>query len=631
VALSNLGTRIANNSQSGTLFKEKILHARELPSEVQISMTNLGNSHNTWTIYARNPVAVNNNPLAIQTRLSSNPGETLGIANRLISEIAVQRNTYSGINLLPCWYGQLKLGNVIALDIGTRQLSLQLSNITLTENFIVQIEGNQYINSQYSTIYLYHVFVVYTNTKTYLSVAGNYFTPSIVYTRTSIPFVGSADNLQIVQGNSGNGISMGVLGNNGTFIPLLGPAGSGVVYGSQPTFDPSQFLSTLDTSLVSTNSNNLYPGQPGLNPNIGTNFQIVMVVQVPDNNQSHVQSYDIYNNSAFFGPNQVTNNAIPQTPSITYPPVVGNATLIPLDIPLISDNDPPFTIYFAVKADSNFTTGQVFYSTDGGTTYSFALNVANSNAVGELVGTMPNGTASIIDTSNSFVVSSSKVINNCTTDQFLASTNLILVGDEIIAFRDVTLLGANQYKLSYLIRGLRGTEWAMNKHTNGEQIVLLQNLFKLTAKQSYINQTILYKLAPAGVDETDITNPTSFTYQAVSVKPYSVVDPYIVFNPDSTITINWIRRTYLNGGLKDYTDIGYAPGEIAQYLFQSYDPSNTNLINTRLTNTESFVYTPAEMMADFNGVFNGSGTPPYIRLSQASTYVGKGQQLALPL
>jgi hypothetical protein len=627
VALTNLGARTEDNFNSGTLFKEKILHARELPSEVQITMSNLGNSYNTWTIYARNPVATGNNPLAIQTRMYSNPSETLGIANRLISEVSVQRNTYSGINLLPCWYNQLKLGDVITLNIGTRQLSLQLSKLILTENYIVQIEGNQYINSQYSTIYLYHVFVKYTNLTTYIAPSGYFYKPSIVYTRTNVPFVGSADNLQVVKGNGLNGPTWGVSGNNGTFIALMGPGNSGIFYPQGVAVDPSNFLSTLNTNLLNTNSSNHYPGQGGLNIDSATNLSIEMVVQFADPNISDANTYDIYNNNAYYGPSQVTHNKIPQTPPINYPPVIGTATLEILDIPLISDADPPFTLYFAVQAGTDFTTAQIFYSTDGGSTYKFAKNATNSNAVGALVGTIPSGTASIVDTYNSFVVSSSQVINNCTTDQFLAAENLILVGDEIIAFRDVELLGDNQYQISYLIRGLRGTEWAMNTHKDGDLVVVLENLLKITASQSYINQTILYKLVPSGQDETDITTTVSFTYKAISVRPYSLVDiSSLCDSTNKSFYISWIRRTYLNGGLRDYTDIGYAPGEIQQYHFDGELYANaTALVGNHILTTESYNYTASQQLSDFGvlGIFSGVGET--LQLSQASTYVGYGQ------
>ena len=630
IGLNNLGAK-KDTAKSGTLFQEKVLNMREMPSEVQLSMTNLGDSFNTWTIYARNPVAKAKNPLSIQTRLSSNAAETKGIANRLISEISVQRNTYSGINLLPCWFNQLKLGDVVTLDIGTRQLAMQLTKKLLTPDFITQIEGNQYVDGKYSKIHKYHVFVKYLNTTTYYLSQEHPIAPGITYTRTSSPFVGNANNLTLVIASTPNFTNTwGVLSNNTTFIPLLGPVGDANSFalgnGKIIPIVLSSLHTNLDTTLLSTNLSNIWLGSTGLNADAGINFQIVAVVEF-DGDSGDATANDIYNNSQFFNIDQVKNNTTPQLISnntaLAQQPAQGN--LILLDIPLLNDTDPPFTLYAAIENVFNFSSGDVYSSTDGGNTYKKVATVSGSHTVGKLVGTLGSGVASIIDRSNSFTVFSKTVINPVTTDQFLNGENLILVGNEIIAFRDVTLLGDNQYQLSYLIRGCKGTEWAMRTHSVNEQVVLLNNLIKITANKGYINQTALFKLVPPYEGEEQVTKTTSLTYQGNSVKPYTIANVKGIPTPIiHDVTITWNRRTYQKGGLQDYVDIGFADGELEQFIIDIYTQFSYQELTIQKTYTVSsptFFYSAAQQIADFGYTLNQLRCT----ITQASSNVGKGQ------
>ncbi len=57
--------------------------------------------------------------------------------------------------------------------------------------------------------------------------------------------------------------------------------------------------------------------------------------------------------------------------------------------------------------------------------------------------------------------------------EVLDGANLLLVGQEIIQFADAEQLGASEWRLSKLLRGRRGTEWAMATHQVGEAVLVL--------------------------------------------------------------------------------------------------------------------------------------------------------------
>jgi hypothetical protein len=57
--------------------------------------------------------------------------------------------------------------------------------------------------------------------------------------------------------------------------------------------------------------------------------------------------------------------------------------------------------------------------------------------------------------------------------EVLNGANLLLVGQEIIQFADAEQLGPSEWRLSKLLRGRRGTEWAMSMHQVGEFVLVL--------------------------------------------------------------------------------------------------------------------------------------------------------------
>ena len=57
--------------------------------------------------------------------------------------------------------------------------------------------------------------------------------------------------------------------------------------------------------------------------------------------------------------------------------------------------------------------------------------------------------------------------------EVLDGANLLLVGQEIVQFADAEQLGPSEWRLSKLLRGRRGTEWAMSTHQVGEAVLVL--------------------------------------------------------------------------------------------------------------------------------------------------------------
>ncbi|MCL6739884.1 phage tail protein [Sphingomonas sp. RB56-2] len=62
---------------------------------------------------------------------------------------------------------------------------------------------------------------------------------------------------------------------------------------------------------------------------------------------------------------------------------------------------------------------------------------------------------------------------NADDDALMAGANLAILGDELLQFGRAEQVGAGLYRLSHLLRGRRGTEWASATHAVGDRFCLI--------------------------------------------------------------------------------------------------------------------------------------------------------------
>jgi hypothetical protein len=649
LALNNLGAR-NTPGKSPDLFQEKIQHKREMPSEVQISFRNLGDNYSQWVVTASDPLAKSKNPLSIQTRAWANPTFMEGLANRIIGEVASQRNTFSGISLLPCWYTKLHLGDVIGLNIGSRVVQLQITKKLLSADYLCQIEGNQYLSPITCVVKNFHVWIAVRNLSWVFITTGSKlgtFPPGglVYYTRTTQPFVGHADNLQVMQQGvqRGDGVYSQVFGPVATYSesPLAFPEVATLpeFQGSAPVpvfstscfiGDPTIYIDYPDAELTA-----IPQGSWGSASPIFDWDQAVVVATTqtsetaPGANQSNTIPYDPRNDNNYYAVSQVASNYTPQVAK-PYSRVSSytEGILHVLDIPILKNSDNPLGIYFAVESVSNFSTGTVFISTDNGLTFNESITVKGASAVGIVYSSpMQAGPTGIIDPYTKIdIYAPNSIFESVTDAAFLAGENLILIGQEIIAFRDVLVKPNNVYQISYLIRGVKGTERLTGTHVVGESAILLNNVTQLATKQGDIGKNVEFKIVPYDQTETDITDIVTINYKAQSATPYNVTGVKQTKASNGDITLSWYRRTYQNGGLLDYVDIGFASGEISAFKIEVWviyvqNQTNSVLVNTYyVSNVNSFIYTQAQQSVDLNN----SVANKFFRIYQQSSITGYG-------
>lgn len=298
-----------------------------------------------------------------------------------------------------------------------------------------------------------------------------------------------------------------------------------------------------------------------------------------------------------------------------------------MDIPILRDADDAAGLYAAAKGNGTPYPGSRLFGGLDGISYTEIVAFTESAVMGDCTTALGNYTGTNkFDWGNSVTVNvGSGLLASDTYENLLTlETNAALIGNnEIIQFMNATLVSAGVYTLTGLLRGRRGTEWAMTGHAAGERFVLLQlaGLRRVAQSTSEIGSERHYKAVTLGrALGTAVDYP--FTSQAVGLKPYAPVDLRGSRDASANLTITWSRRTRL---AKNFTDGTVPLGEASESYQVDVFSSNTytTLKRTISVTAASASYTAAEQTTDFGS----AQATVYVRVYQMSATVGRGTKL----
>lgn len=164
-----------------------------------------------------------------------------------------------------------------------------------------------------------------------------------------------------------------------------------------------------------------------------------------------------------------------------------------LNIPRIRESDPPTLIYFGVGGERSWVSGFLNVSPDG-TNWDTIAQTASVSTMGVATTVLPNGVVGIDTVSTLVVKLYSGQLDSISDDAFAVggTTHLLLVGNEIVRFRDATLIGDSTYRLSYFDRGRNSTP--MTGHTLNERVVLLSTVQPVALEPDQVGATVQAKV-----------------------------------------------------------------------------------------------------------------------------------------
>ncbi|MCX7144430.1 MAG: phage tail protein [Proteobacteria bacterium] len=317
------------------------------------------------------------------------------------------------------------------------------------------------------------------------------------------------------------------------------------------------------------------------------------------------------------------------TPSVTVAaPAVTLMQL--LDIPILQDADDDAGFYVAAKGDIEAFPGAAIFNSADAIEYTRRTIVASAAVFGTCTTTLGNWTGPrVFDEVNAVTVNVGLgTLSSSTRDALLnsLSTNAILIGSEILQFCTATLVSPGLYTLSGLLRGARGTEWAMSGHAASERAVLLRaaGLARVVLTNSELGLSRSYKGVTLGQALSSAT-AESFTDNAVGLKPFSPFDLRAARDGANNVTFTWQRRTRLDVRTTGPIGINVPLGEDAErYDIDIYaSGAYSAVLRTIVAATTMANYSAADQTAD--GLTPGDAL--YARLYQHSTTVGRGYAL----
>ncbi len=292
-----------------------------------------------------------------------------------------------------------------------------------------------------------------------------------------------------------------------------------------------------------------------------------------------------------------------------------------LDIPALP-NDPAdvLILRFAVCGISEGWTGATLLHEGSGGNDTVLLDVATPATIGSAVSVLADADTTMFDRVNTVDVAvlGAATLASVTEADVLNGANVVVLGDEVLQFVNATLLSPGVYRLGTLLRGRLGTEVAVTTHVAGERFVVIDAaLAPLTIPVNNYGQSWTVQASTFGASLAVGTEQT-LVIQANSLKPYSPVDITAVRDSGSgDVTISWIRRTRIDGGLRDYVDVPLLEQD-ERYDVKIY--SGSTLLRSWRVSVPNVVYAAADQVTDF-GSLPSSLT---VAVAQISALVGLG-------
>jgi len=293
--------------------------------------------------------------------------------------------------------------------------------------------------------------------------------------------------------------------------------------------------------------------------------------------------------------------------------VHGPTTIRLLDVPISSGLDRSHLFVLAAGTMPGWRRASLLASFDDGATWLEAGATAQPAVMGHVRTVLPPSGSALVDESNSVVVEllHDAMWLEARDDTALAGgANLALLGSELIQFGAVDALGEKRFRLSKLLRGRRGTEWASASHVEHEQFALIdaEALVPLDVPAVAVGTDARVIATGIGDGPEGVSAIRHLTGEGL--RPPAPVHLAADTSVDGDIAIAWVRRsrqgwTWLSGA---DTPLGE---EQEKYRVTISGAGSTRSVET---GEARYVYTSGLRAAD------GNGGPLSIAVTQLGTY-----------
>ncbi|WP_068076108.1 phage tail protein [Novosphingobium lentum] len=291
---------------------------------------------------------------------------------------------------------------------------------------------------------------------------------------------------------------------------------------------------------------------------------------------------------------------------LTAAPTVIAAFELPWDG--IGERDRPALFVAASAASAGWSGAALFAEQPGGTLVPLGATGRRRAVLGTTTTLLGSGSPLLVDRRNSVVVQlagADLALVDATMAQLLQGANRALIDNEIVQFGSAQALGAGAWRLSQLLRGRAGSEWAIDGHRIGEPFVLLDDAL-VPLDPALLGDAALAGVVASGLGDTlPVTSPVHGA--CTTVQPLAPVHGTIATGATGDLTATWVRRSRGAWAWADLVDVPLNEQSEAWDIALG-DPDQPTL---RWRTTEAMIDIPASQI-----VALPSGTPRILSIRQ---------------
>lgn len=230
-------------------------------------------------------------------------------------------------------------------------------------------------------------------------------------------------------------------------------------------------------------------------------------------------------------------------PDLLHGPTILRLLELPLSAEALAER--PYLLAAAGGVEDGWRRAALMMSYDGGASWQEAGPTAAPAVMGMTITTLGAGRAALFDAIGAFEV---ELLNDVmwlesrSDEAMLGGANLAVVGEELIQFGVAEPIGNRRFRLSRLLRGRRGTEWAAAAHAPGEAFTLLDASSVAVIEPPLALLGGEVRLSASGLGDP-VSVIASRTLTGEAVRPPAPVHLKAEWTEAGDLAISWVRRS----------------------------------------------------------------------------------------
>ncbi|MGV3770839.1 MAG: phage tail protein, partial [Sphingobium phenoxybenzoativorans] len=314
---------------------------------------------------------------------------------------------------------------------------------------------------------------------------------------------------------------------------------------------------------------------------------------------------------------------------VSQPDLPHGATVLMLaDLPVLSDAPPaaPVVVAAAAGESEGWRRAALFTVTPGTGQAVAAGGTAPAAAMGMVAAATGDGSAMLFDMTTMIEVemlADGMTLHPADDAALINGANLCLVGRELIQFGSAVQTGPRRFRLSRLLRGRRGTEWATGGHGAGELLLMIEQDRLAAVADDAVHVGAALSMLAIGIGDAV---PAEATLMVTGEALIPLPPVHVAQEPDGAggVTVRWVRRSRAGWRWLDGVDAPLGE-ESERYALRLMDGGVT--VRSAETAAPLWTYSAAMIAADAAA---GHGGPLRLDIRQAGAQaVGRAASVML--